>query len=91
MGDQEAENILRETADDLSFGLSHAVHLFNPLVIILGGGLSLLGIPLKKLVEKILPGYIMAAMTSPQIRLAELKEDAVCVGAALMAKKHVNN
>ena len=30
----------------------------------------------------------MDAITPPKIRLAELKEDAVCIGAALMAKKH---
>jgi glucokinase len=87
-GDKGAERILQETADDFAFGLSHAVHIIHPEVIILGGGLSLIGNPLRKAVEENLRGYLMDAITPPEIRLAELKEDAVCIGAALMAKKH---
>ena len=90
-GDAGADIILQETADDLAFGLSHAVHIIHPEVIILGGGLSLIGDPLIKAVEKNLQGYLMDAITPPKICLAELKEDAVCVGAALMAKKHYDS
>ena len=90
-GDEGANIILQETADDLAFGLSHAVHIIHPEVIILGGGLSLIGDPLIKAVEKNLQGYLMDAITPPKICLAELKEDAVCVGAALMAKKHYDS
>ncbi|MCK5207968.1 MAG: ROK family protein [Cyclobacteriaceae bacterium] len=90
-GDMGADIILQETADDLAFGLSHAVHIIHPEVIILGGGLSLIGDPLIKAVEKNLQGYLMDAITPPKICLAELKEDAVCVGAALMAKKHYDS
>src|SRR5438093_8933159 len=47
----EAKRILNETAEDLAFGLSHVVHLFHPEVIVLGGGLSLVGEPLRAAVE----------------------------------------
>jgi len=90
-GDKGADRILQETADDFAFGLSHAVHIIHPEVIILGGGLSLIGDPLRKVVEKNLRGYLMDAITPPKIRLAELEEDAVCIGAALMAKKHYDS
>ena len=90
-GDTGADIILQETADDLAFGLSHAVHIIHPEVIILGGGLSLIGDPLIKAVEKNLKGYLMDAITPPKICIAELKEDAVCVGAALMAKQHYDS
>ncbi len=90
-GDNGADRILQDTADDLAFGLSHAVHIMHPEVIILGGGLSLIGDPLLKAVEKNLQGYLMDAITPPKISIAELKEDAVCVGAALMAKKHFDS
>ena len=41
--DSAAQLILRETAEDLAFGLSHVTHLLHPEIIILGGGLSLVG------------------------------------------------
>jgi len=89
--DTEAEKILHETADDFAFGLSHAIHILNPEVIILGGGLSLLGNLLVKAVKEKLPGYLMSALNTPDIGIAELKEDAVCIGAALLAINHFKN
>jgi glucokinase len=84
--DPEARRILAETAADLAFGLSHAVHLVHPAVIVLGGGLSLLGEPLRQAVAAALPALIMEAFQpGPQIRLAALGEDAVPVGALLLA------
>jgi glucokinase len=85
-GDVLARRILMEMADDLAFGLSHAVHLFHPERIILGGGLSLVGESLRAGVEQRLPAYVMEAFApGPSIRLAALGEDAVPVGALLLA------
>ena len=50
-GDAAAERLLHEVAEDLAFGLSHVVHLFHPEIIILGGGLSGVGEPLRMAVE----------------------------------------
>ncbi|MFC5409580.1 ROK family protein [Larkinella bovis] len=81
-GDPMAQRILARIADDLAFGLSHVVHLLHPDVIVLGGGLSLTGEPLRMAVEKRLPTYIMGAFQpGPAIRLAELGENAVPIGA----------
>jgi glucokinase len=86
-GDADAERILSETAEDLAFGLSHVVHLFHPEVIVLGGGLSLVGEPLRASVENALRRFTMEAFApGPQIRLAKLGEDAVPVGALELAK-----
>jgi glucokinase len=86
IGDALAEQILAETAEDLAFGLSHAVHLFHPERIVLGGGLSLVGEPLRLSVERSLPAHVMTAFTpGPSIRLAALGEDAVPVGALTLA------
>jgi glucokinase len=90
-GDKGADKILQETAGDLAFGLSHAVHILNPEIIILGGGLSLLGDQLISAVKKDLPQYVMRAFDTPELCIAELKEDAVCIGASLLAIKHFNN
>ncbi|HEY6226515.1 MAG TPA: ROK family protein, partial [Verrucomicrobiae bacterium] len=45
--DPLAAKILKDTAEDLAFALSHVVHLCHPEVIVIGGGLSLVGEPLR--------------------------------------------
>jgi glucokinase len=86
-GDAAAVRILNETADDLAFGLSHVVHLFHPEVIVLGGGLSLVGEPLRAAVENAIRRFTMEAFApGPPIRLAALGEDAVPVGALELAR-----
>jgi glucokinase len=84
--DPIARQILTETAADLAFGLSHVTHLFHPEIVILGGGLSLLGEPLRAAVEAALRGWVMKAyMPGPKIALAGLGEDVVPVGALSLA------
>ena len=85
-GDAAARRILEATAQDLAFGLSHAVHLLHPELIVLGGGLSLLGEPLRAAVASALPPFLMDAFQpGPDVMLARLGEDAVPVGALLLA------
>src|SRR5207253_102470 len=82
-----AQKILEETADDLAFGLSHVVHLFHPEIILIGGGLSLVGEPLRAAVARALPKYLMEAFApGPKIALAKLSEDAVPMGALELAR-----
>lgn len=84
--DPAAVTLLTELADELGFGLSHAVHLLHPEVIVIGGGLSLLGEPLRQAVATSLEPLIMKAFRpGPAIRLAGLGEDAVPTGALLLA------
>ena len=90
-GDAAAQAILRETSEDLAFGLSHVVHLFHPEVIVLGGGLALVGEPLRAAVAAALPGFLMEVFQpGPKMRLAALAEDAVPVGALLLARENVS-
>ncbi len=89
--DSAAQRILNEMTEDLAFGLSHVVHLFHPEVIVLGGGLSLIGEPLRVAVELALRRFTMEAFApGPQIRLSALREDAVPVGALELAKRAVS-
>ncbi|MGN6387306.1 MAG: ROK family protein, partial [Verrucomicrobiota bacterium] len=84
--DALAWRILNDTADDLGFGVSHVAHLMHPEVIILGGGLSMVGEALRASVQQALGKYLMHAFApGPEVRLAKLGEDAVPVGALLLA------
>ncbi len=87
-GDAAALTILKETADDLAFGLSHVTHLLHPEVIVLGGGLSLVGEPLRAAVESALRPLIMDAFApGPVVKLAALGEDSVPIGALELASR----
>ena len=89
--DPGAGAILRETAEDLAFALSHVTLLFHPEVIVIGGGLALTGEPLRAAVAQALPQFLMEVFgAGPEIRLAALKEDAVPVGALLLARKKLS-
>lgn len=81
-----ADELLNDWADDLAFGLSHAVHLLHPSLILLGGGLSLLGGTIADRVGQRLPNHLMDAFRpGPAIRVAALGEDAVPRGALILA------
>lgn len=86
-GDALALRILDETTEELAFALSHVVHLCHPEVIVIGGGLSLMGEPLRRKVAEHLPRFTMHAFApGPQIRLAGLGEQVVPIGALLLAR-----
>ena len=85
-GDPLAQAILSELADNLAFALSHAVQLFHPEMIVIGGGLSLIGEPLRAAIAAALPAYVMNAfLPGPRVALAGLGEDSVPVGALMLA------
>jgi glucokinase len=84
-GDPIARRILDDVTGNLALALSHVTHLFHPQVISLGGGLSLVGDPLREGIADKLPGFLMEVYgTGPEIKLAELGEGAVPVGALLL-------
>jgi glucokinase len=85
-GDPDALEIFEATTADIAFALSHVVHLFHPDTIIIGGGLSLMGEPLRASVEGKLRLLIMDAFQpGPSVRLSKLKADVVPVGALILA------
>ncbi len=86
-GDPAAQGVLNDIAEDLAFALSHVVHLFHPEVMVLGGGLSKTGEPLRLAVEEQLRRFTMDAFApGPKVVLAALGEDAVPAGALVLAR-----
>ena len=84
--DSVAQAILSELADNLGFALSHVVQLLHPAVVVVGGGLSLIGEPLRAAVGEAMSRHVMEAFRpGPQVVLAGLKEDSVPVGALALA------
>jgi glucokinase len=91
-GDAGAHAMLEETAEDLAFGLSHVTHLLHPEIICLGGGLSLMGEPLRAAVAEHLPRFVHPAyQPSPHIAITELGEDAIAMGALILARRKAAN
>ncbi|MCF7668677.1 MAG: ROK family protein [Verrucomicrobia bacterium] len=81
-GDRLAWDILDEISDDLAFGVSHAVHLLHPAIVVLGGGLTKIGEQFRACVAEKLPNYLMDAFKpGPCVALSALKDDVVPVGA----------
>lgn len=81
-----AELILGDATKDIAYALSHVTHLVHPEIIVVGGGISLLGEPLRARIESALPRWLMDAFQpGPKVVLAALKEDAVPVGALALA------
>ena len=85
-GDTTAERILNAAAGPYAHALSHVVHLLNPDVIVLGGGVATIGEPWRGSVARQLEGFLMTPLQpAPPVRLATLGEDVVPVGVALAA------
>ena len=90
--DESAHAILSDTAQTLAFALSHVVHLFHPEVIVLGGGLALVGEPLRAAVERALEPSVMEVFRGTTgVRLASLGEDAVPMGCLVAAASHTDS
>lgn len=87
-GDPLARRLLDELGDSLAFALSHVVQLMHPEVIVMGGGLSLVGEPLRETVARHLVRYVMDSFRpGPRLTLAGLGEDSVPVGALTLAEQ----
>jgi len=85
-GDEAAGLILDTAARHYAVALSHVVHLLNPDVIVLGGGVAMIGAAWRDRVLRFLGGYLMETLRpGPEVRLAALGQDVVPVGAALIA------
>lgn len=90
--DPDAKRILDAVGESLAYALSHAVHLLHPEVVVFGGGLALIGEPLRSRIASALPQWLMDAFhPGPDIRLAQLMEDAVLAGSLAVATGRIKS
>ena len=85
-GDKEADGILAEAMEYLGIGMANLVNLFNPQLIVIGGGVANIGErlfhPVRRAIER--NAFRMAAQVV-RVAPAELGGDVGVLGAAAVA------
>ena len=85
-GDTTAHQVVDDFLDCYTRALSNIVALLHPNVVVVGGGLARVGQPLlQALRERIAPLIYAPFRDSCRIELTELEEQAVPIGAILLA------
>jgi len=90
-GEADGLAILAEHGADVALGLGGLVNIFDPELIVIGGGLVHLGEALLAPIRAALPAHVEAATlrTIPPVVAAALGEQAGAVGAAALARNLV--
>ena len=89
--DPFAEKILDNTAKYLALAFSHVIHLIHPNALIVGGGVSKLGEPLRKAIEDYLFKFVSKIFQpSPALLLSVLGEEVVPVGAIELVRQKMS-
>lgn len=85
-GDPLAARIFRQAAEALGFGIVNCIHIFNPDIVVLGGGVTHAGKLLFDPVREIVDRHTMPVQRAAvRIVPAELGEDVGLIGAAAVA------
>ena len=87
-GDETALSVFKWYVNGLAHGIVSIINLFDPEIIVLGGGVSLAGEFLLDAVrEAVKPLVFYKSMPYARIELARLSADAGLIGAALLGRK----
>lgn len=83
-GDELALEIIAEVSNMLGISLANASYIFDPEMIVIGGGVSLAGEFLRSTIEQAFLHYMRLGSKHKEVRLAKLRNDAGIYGAAAM-------
>jgi glucokinase len=87
-GDKTAEELINQYIKYLSEGLTNLINIFQPEIVVIGGGINREGEyllkPLKAMIKERVYGRDF--LTIPEIKVAQLGNDAGIVGAAMLGK-----
>jgi glucokinase len=85
-GDEAARRCLRVLGERLGIGIANAINLYDPLEVVIGGGVSTAGDLLLEPAERVAFRHVLPGVGSrTKIRLARHGPRAGVLGAALMA------
>ena len=86
-GDEKALALLDRYAWEVAVGIVGLAAVLDPQLVVIGGGVSDLGEPLRAAVERHIPSMLIGASHRTELRivLATLGERAGAIGAALLA------
>jgi ROK family protein (putative glucokinase) len=88
MGDETAKRVVDEYIEMLAEGLANMINIFQPNIVVLGGGVSKEGenllVPLREKVEG--RTYCPEGLEKPKIVAAKLGNDAGIIGAAMISR-----
>lgn len=89
-GDPDCEAIMDNYVYHLTVGLVNLINLYDPELIVLGGGVSHTGEYLLNKVRALLPKMVFfKAMPYARVELAKLGNDAGIIGAAMLDRQEV--
>lgn len=89
--DQLAHAVWQKTGTLLGYGLANAINLYNPAMIIIGGGVANAGARLLTPTKQAVQAHgLKIAVTACQIVTAKLGDRAGMIGAATVAQQHRN-
>ena len=80
LDDQNVEKILDDWCNEIALGLTSLIHIFNPELVILGGGIMEQELVFNKVKEKV-SGYIMPSFSCVELKQAKLGNKAGLYGA----------
>ena len=92
LGDQMAIDTMNETGVILGYGLVNIINLFNPEILIIGGGMSAAGERLLHPARNIVKEHALSLSRKHcKIVTAQLGDSAGMLGAALYARQRFEN
>ncbi len=91
-GDDDATTIFDEFCRQVAIGAANLVVILDPQRIVIGGGLTNIGEPLRGGIDRWLSEVLLGADHRPPVEvvLAELGSDASALGAGLLAAETIN-
>jgi len=91
MGDKASIKIYEEITDYLSIGIGTISNLLNPGVIYIGGGISLNGAFLYKMIQKKVTKYLIKPNANLKILPSTFGEQATSIGAVSLVLEKITN